>query len=178
MFNQALSVELFKELTNGRVINKYKLQNNGEETENELFTEVMSNLDTYRLQYRMSGYELIEHEDYFYIRDADVGFDDLQSDITMKVSVLLILLGKYVNDKGYILSKLTSTAGGLSDADLDEIETLPNTIELMEKCDFKKGFKHAFKSSLVDRNIMLQKPTDGRYVLSAAGRAFFAALTC
>src|SRR5690606_42043515 len=98
MFNQALSVELFKELTNGRVINEYKLQNNGEEIENELFTEVMTNLDTYRLQYRMSGYELIEHEDYFYIRDAGVSFDDLQSDITMKVSVLLILLGNYVND--------------------------------------------------------------------------------
>lgn len=173
MFNQKLSEEIFKELMNGRIINRYRLHNNGNETEDELFIEVMSNLDAYRQQYQMSGFQLLEHDDYLYIRDRSIAHDDLNSDITMKICVLLIVIGKFINHKGYVLGKITDPAGGLDEADIEAIAAMPDTAELLEKTGLKKGFKAAFISTLVERKLMLQKPSDGRFILAASGRSFF-----
>jgi hypothetical protein len=173
MFDREFSVEIFKTLTNGKLINRYVLQNNGSETENPLYSELLSNIETYRQQYQMCGYELVEREDFVFLRDGDVSYDELPADNAMRISILLLIIGKFINDRGYVLGKLVDANGGLSEDDLAAIDELETTAELLEKGNFKSNFATAFTNYLVNRNIVLRKPSDGRYLLSAGGRAFF-----
>jgi condensin complex protein MksE len=173
MFNAALSHEIFSQLMNGKVINKTELNNSGEFRENPLFAEILGNLNDYRNQYRMSGYEFIENSSYIYIRERVSKKEELKTDITMKVCVLLLLLGKYLTEQNYRFTKLTDKTGGLTVADFEAIEDMPDTQEILQKSGMKSRFQTAIKTTLIDRNILLQKPSSQTYILSDAGKAFF-----
>lgn len=173
MYDARLSKEIFDQLMNGRIINKTVLNNASEFVENELYTEIIRNLDIYRQQYAMSGLKLVETESYFYVREPGANQESLKSDITMKACILLMLIGKYITESRSRLSKLTDPSGGLTDADIEAIEEMTDTAEILDRCGIKQDLQVAIKTILVERNIMLQKASSEVYLLSDAGRAFF-----
>ena len=172
MFDVNLSKEIFSQLINGKVISKSILNNGGDFIDNPLFAEIIHNLDDYRTQYKMSGYDFVEQSDFFYIREQVIQENDLKTDITMKVCVLLLLIGKYLTESNFRLTKLTESSGGLTNADFDAIQERPDTQEILDKSKIK-DFRTGIKSILVDKNILLQKPGSHSYILSDAGRFFF-----
>lgn len=172
MFDANLSKEIFSQLMNGKVINETILNNSGEFVENHLYTEIIKNMEKYQDQYKMSGYVFVEKSGFFYIRDTSLGEKDLKTDITMKVCVLLLLMGKYLIENNYRLTKLTNTSGGLTEADFEAIQEMPDTQEILEKSKIK-DFAYGVKTCLIDRNILLEKPSSRSYILSASGRSFF-----
>ncbi|UZE97235.1 condensin complex protein MksE [Alkalimarinus alittae] len=173
MFNQTKSVQIFNELMNGKVINKSILNNSGSRVDNELFVEIMDNLDVYHNQYRMNGYDFVDKSSYVLIRERSGQKEDLKTDATMKVCVLLLLIGKFINEHNYKIGKLTEANGGLTKSDFEDIEKMPDTAELLDKSGLKKGLWVAIKSNLIDRNILLEMPSAGKYILSDAGIAFY-----
>jgi len=173
MYNAVMSQRIFNELMNGRIINKTMIDNSNNFVENPLFTEIIDNLDDYRNQYKMSGYEFVENPDYIYIREFTADSSGLKSDITMKACVLLLLMGKYLTDNNYRISKLIDPSGGLTEADFEAIQNMPDTAEILEKSAMKRDFTASIKPILVERNIMLQKIGSNAFILSDSGRAFF-----
>lgn len=173
MFNKILSKDIFRQLMNGRIINKSVLSNSGEFIENKLFTEIMQNIDDYRNQYRMSGYDFVENPEFIYIREQATRKEELKTDITIKACVLLLLLGKYLTEHNFRISKLTDPTGGVTESDFEIIQQMPDTEEILEKAGMKRDIQSSIKSVLVDRHILLQKPSSCSYILSEAGKAFF-----
>ncbi|WP_026970843.1 condensin complex protein MksE [Aliagarivorans marinus] len=173
MYDANLSALIFNELMNGKVINRTMLNNSGEFSENPLFTEVMENLKDYRTQYEMNGCEFVDESEFIFIRDRTSNRDDLKTEITMKACLLLLILGKYINENNYRLSKLTEPSGGITRADIEEMQEEEDTVELIEKAKLKNDLHSEIKNVLVNRNIMLEKPSEESYILSDAGRAFF-----
>lgn len=173
MYNEILSREIFRQLVNGKVINRTELNNSAEFTENRLYSEIMENLDQYRMQYKMSGYEFVDKSDFVFIRDKAIGQADLKTDITMKICILLRMIGKYITENNYKITKLTAATGGLTSADFEAIQQMPTTTEILEKSGMKTDIKLSILSVLVERNILLEKPSSEAYVLSDVGREFF-----
>ncbi|PKQ73654.1 condensin complex protein MksE [Aeromonas sobria] len=173
MFNAMLSSDIFNILMNGKIINKTELNNSGQFVDSPLFIEIMSNLKDYRTQYEMCGFEFVEEIDYIFIRDRVSNRDDLKTDISMKACLLLLLLGKYLTENNFRLSKLTDFSGGINAADIEAIQEMPDTNEILEKANIKKDLHTEIKNTLVNRNILLEKPSSQSYILSDSGRAFF-----
>jgi len=173
MYNANLSSEIYSQLMNGKVINKTVLNNSAQFVENPLFNEIMDNLKDYRTQYKMNGAEFVEEADYIFIRDRASNRDDLKTDITMKAYLLLLLLGKYLTEHNYNISKLTHPSGGITRADIEAIQEMPVTQEIMEKTKMKSDLFSTIKNVLIDRHIMLEKPGSQSYILSDSGKAFF-----
>ena len=173
MFDARLSKEIFQELMNGRAINKRRLDNSSNFMENELFNEIIKNEEEYRRQYKMAGYEFILNNSFILIREK--GFDSsiLKTDATMKAYTLLLLIGKYLNDYNYRITKLEDINSGLNIADIEAIEAMSETKELLEKADMKTDLFSNIKSVLVARNILLEKAGSNVYLLSDSGKAFF-----
>jgi len=173
--NMGLSVEIFDQLMNGRIINKYKLSNSGEPIADPLFTEIMDNLADYRKNNAMNGFELIETPTYVYLNDA--GGLDGKTDISMKVYFLLLIIGKYLTVNGHSITKITSHTGGLTPDDFKEMANIPYVDQILEKSKMTGKSEDSLmghvKNLLVDRGIMLEKPSSKSYVLSEAGKAFF-----
>lgn len=176
--NMGLSVRIFDELMNGRIINKHKLSNNGEPMAEPLFTEIMDNLGEYRKSYAMNGFELVETPTYVYLNDA--GSLEGKTDISMKVYFMLLIIGKYLTANGQALSKITSHTGGLTPDDFKKMLEMPYVEQILEKAriDIKdeEGLTSTIKTLLVERGVMLEKPSSQSFVLSDAGKAFFAEL--
>jgi len=170
-YDEVLSKRIFLQLMNGKVINKTILSNSGDFIPNPLFTEITKNLDVYRMQYSMSGFELIEKQDYVFITDCDTNEINLKTDITMKAYVLLSTIGKYINEN-YKLERILDPNCGLTEADIEAIQEMPDITEILERSSIK-DFKSGLKNILIDRNIMLQKPGTNQYILSSAGAEFF-----
>lgn len=173
MYNAVLSKKIFDQLMNGRIVNKTIIGNSDAFVENPLFTEIIDNLADYRQQYKMAGYDFVENAQYFYIRDRASDKNELKTDITMKACVLLLLMGKYLTENNYRISKLTDPNGGLLEADFEAIQDMPDTAEILEKSGMKRSFSQSVDITLVERNIMLQKTSSNAFILSDSGRAFF-----
>jgi hypothetical protein len=173
MYSLRNSQKIFSELTSGKVINRTSLANNNSRIDNFLFVEIMTYLDEYRKQYKMCGYDFIETPNYIYIKDKIASQESLKTDLTMKICVLLLILGKHLNNKNYKLSKLTDITGGISKADIEEMEENEETKELLTRANLKKGLFVAIQSNLINKNILLEKPSDGTFILSDIGIEFF-----
>lgn len=173
MYSAQLSKQIFKHLMGGKVLNKDEFNNSGELVENRLFQEICENLTEYRTQYKMAGFELVFCPSYCFIRHEGESDPDLHSDFTMKVSVLLLILGKYLTTNNYKLSKISSPDAGLIKSDIDEIDQSEEASEILEKAGYKKGAFNAIKNTLIDRGFLMEKPSTETYVLSNSGIAFF-----
>lgn len=173
MFDASLSGEIFNHLMNGKIINKTMLNNSGQFVDNPLFVEIMTNLKDYRTQYEMCGFEFAEDINYIFIRDRVNNREDLKTDISMRACLLLLLLGKYLTENNFRLSKLTDPSGGITAADIEAMQEMPDTDEILEKANIKKDLLTEIKTTLVNRNILLEKPSLQTYILSDSGRAFF-----
>lgn len=173
MYDADLSAEIYRTLMGGKVINRHKLNNSGEAITDPLFEEILSNLKSYRMQYEMCGWELVIEANYVFVRDRVTNNENLKTDITMRASLLLLMLGKYLNEHNYRVTKLTEYSGGISRADIEIIQEMPDVRELIEKAQLKNDLFTEFKNVLVNRNIMLEKPSSETFILSDAGKAFF-----
>lgn len=173
MFDVQLSTEIYSQLMNGRIINKHILDNASGRIKNLYFTEIMDNIKDYRTQYQMNGSELVVELDHAYLRDHFSQSADLKTDITMKASLLLLLIGKYLTEHNLRMSKLVDANGGLTVADIETIAEMPYTQEILEKAKISQDLHAVIRSTLVERNIMYEKPSDKSYLLSDAGQAFF-----
>lgn len=171
MANLKSSVQIFNQLMNGKVINRDKIDNDAYKA-NPLFTEIMDNLKEYEHQYEMCGFNFINTEKYVYITDQQQS-EDLKTDIGMKAQILLLMIGKYLNSKNLSISRITTLSAGITHVELEDIQSMEETVELLERAGLKENFKDNVKNILVDRNILLEKTTSQSYVLSAIGEAFF-----
>jgi hypothetical protein len=173
MFDRHLSKDIFDEFMNGKVINKHRLNNAGQDEQNPYFTELMENLDDYKMQYDMSGLELVVKPSYALVREVKDKSIDLKTDISMKCAILLMILGKFVINANYRMSKLTEASGGITVDELALLENDDDVIELLEKGRMKGTLSSEVKNTLVGRKLLLEIPGAQKYILSDAGRAFF-----
>lgn len=168
------SKQIFDTLMNGRIINKHILNNSSEKVDNSLFSEIMDNLDAYQNWYEACGYELITKPTFAYLNDA---VQDPKTELTMKAYCLLLIIGKYLTMNNYTLSKITDSKSGLTLEDFQKMADIPNVSDILEKAKiaYKKDedMFSAVKSILVDRQIMLEKASSKKFVLSDSGKAFY-----
>jgi hypothetical protein len=171
MLNMQLSVKIYDVLMNGRILNRQIIENDTW-IANPLFIEIMDNLDDYRKQYEMSGYNFIASGDYVYI--AENSSDDLKTDISMRAQVLLMLIGKFLNNNNFSLQKLNNLNAGLTFADIENIQKMEETSELLIRMGLKENdLLSSIKNILVERHILLEKINTQAYILSAIGQKFF-----
>lgn len=173
MHDTTLSVEIYQTLTAGKVINSKVLNNSSNFISNPLFGEIMDNLRAYSTQYEMSGQELVSRKNFIYLRKNSGLVEDLKTDITMKAALLLLMLGKYINEQNYRFSKLTEPSGGITRSDIEFIQGMEDVQELIEKAKLRNDLFSEFKNVLVNRNLMLEMSGSERFILSDAGVAFF-----
>lgn len=166
------SVRIYNHLMNGRILNRQILASHGAFENDPLFSELMDNLEDYRRQYQMGGFSLIANADYAYLIKGD-SYEIGKTEIAMKAYCLLLLLGKYLTTHNYTLSKLTSEKGGLTQADFHKIEAMPHTQEILERAGMGDDLYRNIKSILIERGVMFEKPSEQKFVLSNAGKAFF-----
>lgn len=172
MANMLKSQLIFNQLMNGKVINRQEIINDCMVV-NENFLEIMKNIEEYRLQYQMCGFNFIENENYVYIIDKNRA-DEPKTDVSMHAQILLVMIGKFLNDNNYSFSKITSIDAGLTLSDIETIQAMSDTEELMERSGMKKDkVLDNIKNILVDRNIMLEKNTSKSFILSEIGIQFY-----
>lgn len=172
MVNMQKSVKIYDHLMNGRIINRQRLGTNGEFEPEPLFAEIMDNLGDYKNQYAMSGFSLVANADYVYIIKGQA-HDISKTDIAMKAYCLLLLIGKYLTTHNYRLEKLSASSGGLSQAEFNKIQSMPQTKEILERANMGEDLFKSVKSILIERHIMFENPITGHFILSDAGRAFY-----
>lgn len=172
MVDMYKSVEIYNHLMNGRIINRERLGSHGEFESEALFSEIMDNLGDYKNQYAISGFSLIANADYVYIIKGQA-HDMAKTDIAMKAYCLLLLLGKYITSHNYRLEKLSVANGGLSLAEFNKIQAMPETKEILERANMGEDLFKSIKSILVERHIMYVHPITQNYLLSNSGKAFF-----
>ena len=175
--NITLSKRIFSELMNGKIINKHVVNNASEFSINPLFSEIMDNLPAYKNQYEMNGSDFIVKPDFVYINDSDV-LSEKKSPQAMKVIILLVIIGHYLNKHKYSPTKLTcAKTGGLVEEDFTAIESMTYVEEILEKANItKKGdtsFQDKVINILVYRGVMVERPTSKAYILTDAGKAFY-----
>ena len=173
MFDTHKSKIIFDELMNGRVINKRDYNQDGSPQDNPLFDEIISNEDSYRTQYLMNGYQLVMEVDHCFIRDnqADTEITDLEK----RISVLFLIISRYITKNGYRFEMLKDPNHGLTEDLIQEIDEEETTKELKLKVatDFcKQNLKTAIDKNLYERNLMARSKV-GRYFLTDSGVAFF-----
>ncbi len=167
--NLVKSAGIYRTLVNGKVINHFSISPEGSKVDNPLFNEVYSNLNDYKQQYLMSGLELVDNEDFYYVREIDA--DMPYTDPVKRIQVLLLIISRYITLSGALFEKLTHPMGGLTAEDIKNMEENDEYSEILSAVDIKDLTK-AIKSNLLDRNIM-EEPRSGQYILSDAGKYFF-----
>lgn len=175
MYDINKSREIYSILNAGKIINRNTLNNAGELMDNALFIELMDNLTHYREIYNGLGYKLIDNVDYFYLNDLNSSDND---NLAVKIQILLIVIGKYVNQQGYLLNRIYPQSTGLSADDFDRMSEIENLQEILERLKIhanlkSKDLKETIKKILVDRGVMFEKPLSGNFVLADSGMDFF-----
>lgn len=175
MYDINKSREIYSILNAGKIINRNTLNNAGELMDNALFIELMDNLTHYREIYNGLGYKLIDNVDYFYLNDLNSSDND---NLAVKIQILLIVIGKYVNQQGYLLNRIYPQSTGLSADDFDRMSEIENLQEILERLKIhanlkSKDLKETIKKVLVDRGVMFEKPLSGNFVLADSGMDFF-----
>ncbi|PKI02507.1 hypothetical protein [Glaciecola sp. 33A] len=173
MYNTDISALIYKQFISGKFINKTILDNSDKDVLNADFMEVDSNFDEYRQQYEMIGYELIHATSYMYIRERTLPKEDFKNDITLKASLLLLMMGKYLNDNNYRLTKLTDPTGGFSQQDIAQMQEYPDNQELITKAKLSLDLNAEINTILVKRGIAQEKVATSDIILTDAGKAFF-----
>lgn len=178
MINTTKSREIYNILNTGKIINKHNLNNAGEMQVNDLYCELLDNLDDYRALYDNIGYILIERPSYFYLNDTNINENKTET-IAIKIQVLLVIIAKYLNINGDIHARIHSTSKhGLSISDFEKMLQVPHLSELLSRLQTDnvstaEDLKGVIKKVLVDRNVMLENKSTGFFILSDSGMDFF-----
>ena len=162
------SEQIFNTLMNGRIINR-EIIDNDVLVANPLFNEIMDNLEVYKKQYEMIGFKFLHSGDYVYITEDEKN----KTDIAMKAQILLLLIGKYLNNNNYSLQKIKHLNVGLTRSDILGVQAMPETIELLNRAGMGDDVFVQIKNILVERHILLEKTSSESFILSAIGEKFF-----
>ena len=168
MVNLGNSELIFNTLMNGRIINREMIDNDVL-VPNPLFNEIMDHLEDYQKQYEMSGFKFIHSGDYVYITEDEKN----KTDIAMKAQILLLLIGKYLNNNNFSLQKIKHLNAGLTRSDILGIQNMPESLELLNRAGMGDDIYTQIKNILVERHILLEKTSSESFILSAIGEKFF-----
>jgi hypothetical protein len=167
--NKKLSVEIYGQLMNGKMLNRHT-PIEGALKYNPLFDEVYKHFDSYQYHYSLNGYELIMRDGFAFVRDADrVEFKD---ELARSIQGVLLVLFRGVMELGLTMDALLKDEAGLSNAHIEEIGKGQDKQEVLIACGMKKGTLLEYVSKLESRFIAYRN-SKGNLVLSESGAAFF-----
>ena len=176
--NRRLSQEAFRKLTAGQVINQTQYVN-GEMAPNPLFDELYKERDRYYVEaYANMGMELVQRPGFFYVRTLshsqgdDDSRDQESSGSVRQIQGVLLVLGRGVQEKGYMFEGMTLPVAGISREVLESIGNDPTMVQILKACKMDQPLPEAVKVALVDREIAFFN-AKGNLVLAEAGKAFF-----
>jgi uncharacterized pyridoxamine 5'-phosphate oxidase family protein len=178
MINQSLSQALYALLINGKMVNQqqYDPKNNQLE-ENPLYNELFTQLDDYRQLYRNIGYELVHKaHNFFFIRELN---GDAANDVTLKIQALLIIIGRFVTEKGFLFEQLTDHRAGISPESIATISSEERYLDILHTCKLcskLRTIEDEINTNLISRGLIFIN-SRGNYVLTESGNAFFVELT-
>jgi len=174
MIQSEKSQRIYNDLINGRIINKFILQNEPQANQyspNPDYTELFSNLEHYVELYRNIGFELVFHDSFFFIRDLQLG--ETYKEMAIKIQVTLLIMARKITEIGFTYDLLENENAGISIQQLDDFSTQEDVQQLIMAAKLgKKTLHEIVRDILVERRIM-EKNKDERYILSDAGKYFF-----
>lgn len=166
--NMSMAQHLFKLLISGSVVNKQILDPKAQVlVPNPYFVELLDHESTYKTNYEMMGYDLLNAGDYFHLADVNSSIDDKQLTKT-KVYASLIMLVRFITQEQRMLYNLIlDVKYGVSSDDLNKMNELDdyrqilnssklNNADEMIKLLLKRGFIYQLNS--------------GKFILSSSGR--------
>lgn len=169
MINAMVSRAIYKELSNGRVINK-AIYDEERLKDNPLYRELFDAREKYAELYDALGFELIHKEGFFFIRDAEE-VDPYREAMT-KVVALLTVIGYGVMQLGFRFSLLIGEDAGISEAQAAELSAREDCRDILSAVGMKGDLWQECKNILVERRIAFIN-THERIVLTDAGAFFF-----
>ena len=173
MIQSEKSQRIYADLINGRIINKYLLDQD-QRIPNPDYTELFTNLEHYVELYRNIGFELVFRDSFFFIRDLDLG--DTYKEVAIKIQVTLLILARKITEAGYGYDLLESENAGISVQQMDDISKQEEVQKLISAAKLgKKTLPEVVKDVMVEKRIM-QKNSHNRFVLTDAGKYFFSQL--
>ena len=164
------SKDIFGILTKGGMVNKHHY--NAQEhsvTSNDLFLEIESNIEQYKLQYRMAGLDLVDAVDYFYLLDHKTESRTNSAHITKnKIYSSIIILVRYITqDNGKLFESITNINYGFNEGSFKDIDSKPIYVHLLEKTRLN-NISNMIK--LLSEKGFIFKTKNNMYVLSDSGK--------
>lgn len=172
MIQSEKSQRIYSDLINGRIINKFCLeQESNQLIPNADYSEVFTNLENYSELYRHIGFELVFRDSFFFIRDLQLG--DTYKEMAIKIQVSLLILARKITEEGFGYELLENENAGISTQQLEKISADEEVQQLILAAKLgKKTLNEVIKDVLLERRIM-EKNSHQRYILSDAGKYFF-----
>lgn len=164
-----LSRAIYKELNNGRFINKQEFRN-GQLISNPLFDELAgeSRREEYRLMYERIGYSLKMMGDSFYMNEIDHNNDDAELSVAAaKIQTVIVILLRGITQEHLPSTLITNSGFGLSRAYIDKFVENEEFAAILRAVDIKDLHKE-IENTLIDRKIAYWNDLDN-LVLSDSG---------
>ncbi|MFA7553891.1 MAG: hypothetical protein WCY88_06550 [Spongiibacteraceae bacterium] len=163
------SSEIYKELINGRVINKHQYID-GLMQANDLYDEIYSDLEAYRKHYDMIGFELADCGDSYYLRDLDS--DRYKDTAALKIQALLLIISRFSSSVGTLIDALKDYRSGISRSSLKLIEPIDEVKDILKACGMDGTLVNEIEKNLIVRGVGFWNQNDG-LVLTDGGQAIF-----
>lgn len=161
------SIQIYDELTKGRIINRHIYSSSTHSlVDNPLFQELRENLDIYTNQYQMSGHELVDDGEYFYLIYKKLESSTNQLIKTKVYSAIIVLVRCVTHLQARLYESIKNVNYGIEIKDMNEIELPEEYLLILEKA--KLGTLDKAIEYLADRNFLIKTNRD-KYVLSNAG---------
>ncbi|CAO3308126.1 hypothetical protein LG197_22325 [Pseudomonas asiatica] len=167
--NRLLSVEIYNQLMNGKMVNRTTLTE-GALRSNPLFEELLNHFDRYLDHYALMGYELVLRDGFAFVRSLDMS--ESKDELARSIQGILLVLFRGVMELGLTMDALLKDSAGLSNAHIEEIGTMQDKQEVLLACGMKVGSLLDHIKKLETRNIAFRN-AKGYLVLTEAGVAFF-----
>jgi hypothetical protein len=164
-----LSATIYEELTKGRIINRNVYSTKLHTLiDNPLFLELRENLEDYVNQYLMSGHELMDQGEYFYLVYKKHENNSKQLIKTKIYSAIIVLVRCVTHLQSRLFDSLKNVNYGVDISELNDI-TLPEEYQLiLEKAQHPSLVKAV--EYLSEKNLLL-KTNRNKYILSSSGLA-------
>ena len=167
--NLELSATIYEELTKGRIINRNIYSSKSHSlTDNPLFLELRENIGEYVSQYLMSGHELVDQGEYFYLVYKKQESNSKQLIKTRVYSAIIVLVRCVTHLQSRLYESLKNVNYGIDQNELNEVD-LPEEYQLiLEKAQL--GSVNKTLEFLFEKNLLLKTNRD-KYIFSNSGLA-------
>jgi len=160
---------IYKELKNGRIVNKFEYHD-GILQANPLYDELFANLEVYRNQYDLLGFELVEIGESYFVREQ--GLDRYRDTPALKIQALILILSRHMSEVGTLVEALKDYRAGLSRQSVERIACLDGVSDVMKACGMDGKLCNEIDNNLVSRKIAFWNQIDS-LVLTDGGVAIF-----